>query len=141
MTAGTLSRLTGTLCLLALPLSVAQAHPRVVAAVPAVGGRVSMSPSQLMLTFNEPLSLALSRLSLLDAEQQAVKLDTLRSGMNDPKVLVAQILVALKPGRYTVKWQASGADGHPMRGEYTFEVALDEAKTGRGASLSSLRRS
>ncbi|MBI3792036.1 MAG: copper resistance protein CopC, partial [Gemmatimonadetes bacterium] len=32
----------------------------------------------------------------------------------------------------TVKWQAAGADGHPMRGEFTF--VLDPAAAPAGAS-------
>ena len=41
----------------------------------------------------------------------------------DNKTLTARVTQTLPPGRYTVRWQAAGADGHPVRGEYLFEVA------------------
>jgi methionine-rich copper-binding protein CopC len=83
---------------------------------------VTGAPREISLSFNEAVSVALSRLTLLDAAQRAVKLDSLRHAPGDAKTLTAKVLGALRPGRYSVKWQAGGADGHPMRGEYTFTV-------------------
>lgn len=108
------------LLLLALPFRTAAAHPRLVRAAPAADTHVQTMPRALSLTFNEPLTIALSRLTLLDRAGQPVALDTLRFAPEDTKTLTAKILGAMPAGRYTVKWQAAGADGHPMRGDYTF---------------------
>lgn len=105
-----------------LPLHAAFAHPRLLHAVPAADSRVPTAPRELTLTFNESVTAALSRLTLLDAARQPVALDAPQSPPNDGKTLSAHIRGALAAGRYTVKWQAAGADGHPMRGEYTFVV-------------------
>ncbi len=105
---------------LALPFRTAAAHPRLVRAAPAADTHVQTVPRALSLTFNEPLTIALSRLTLLDPAGQPVALDTLRSAPDDNKTLTAKILGTMPAGRYTVRWQAAGADGHPMRGEYTF---------------------
>jgi methionine-rich copper-binding protein CopC len=105
---------------LALPFRTAAAHPRLVRAAPAADTHVQTIPRALSLTFNEPLTIALSRLTLLDPAGQPVALDTLRSAPDDTRTLTAKILGTMPAGRYTVKWQAAGADGHPMRGEYTF---------------------
>ncbi|MBI3793052.1 MAG: copper resistance protein CopC, partial [Gemmatimonadetes bacterium] len=55
--------------LLALPLHNAAAHPRLVKATPAADSRTAVAPTEISLTFNEPLTLALSRITLLDAAQ------------------------------------------------------------------------
>lgn len=105
---------------LVLPFRSAAAHPRLVRAVPAAGSHVQTMPRVLSVTFNEPLTVALSRLTLLDPAGQPVALDSLRSAPEDTRTLTAKVLGTMPAGRYTVKWQAAGADGHPMRGEYTF---------------------
>jgi copper transport protein len=105
---------------LVLPFSSAAAHPRLVRSEPAAASHVQTMPRALALTFNEPLTIALSRLTLLDPAGQPVALDTLRFAPEDTKTLTAKILGTMPAGRYTVRWQAAGADGHPMRGEYTF---------------------
>ena len=105
---------------LVLPFRSAAAHPRLVRAEPAAASHVQAMPRALALTFNEPLTIALSRLTLLGPAGQPVALDTLRFAPEDTKTLTAKILGTMPAGRYTVKWQAAGADGHPMRGEYTF---------------------
>lgn len=103
-----------------LPFRSAAAHPRLVRAVPAAESHVQTMPRALSLTFNEDLTIALSRLTLLDPAGQPVALDSVRFAPEDSKTLTAKILGTMPAGRYTVKWQAAGADGHPMRGQYTF---------------------
>lgn len=120
-------RRLGAAFLFALPLHAAFAHPRLMHAVPAAGSRVPTPPRELILTFNESVTAALSRLTLLDAAQQPVAIDALRAAPEDGKTMRAGIHGALAAGRYTVKWQAAGADGHPMRGDYTFVVETGAA--------------
>lgn len=107
---------------LALPLRQAAAHPRLVSSTPASGGHIAAAPVELTLTFNENITLALSKLTLLNAAQKPVLLDTLHSHASDAKTLMAKTATPLTAGRYTVKWQAAGSDGHPMRGEFSFVV-------------------
>ena len=118
--------------LLAAPAREAAAHPRLMKAVPAADSRAAVAPKEIALTFNEDLTLALSRITLTDGKQQVIPLDTLRAGPNDPKTLIVKVTNPLVPGRYTVKWQAAGADGHPMRGELTF--AIEPAAPGASAA-------
>lgn len=127
----------------ALPFRTATAHPRLVRAVPAAGSHLTTAPREVSLTFNEAVTVALCRLTLLDATQHPVALDTLRAAPGNARTLTARILGKLPPGRYSVKWQAGGADGHPIRGEYTFVVdpgagglptgAMATARPGGGA--------
>lgn len=120
--------------LLSLPQHDAAAHPRLLKAAPAADSRSSVAPTEIVLTFNEPLTLALSRITLMDATQRTIALDSLRAGHDDPKTLLAKVTGVLAPGRYTIKWQAAGADGHPMRGELTFVVDPAAAPTGPGTA-------
>ena len=108
---------------LAPPLHAASAHPKLVSSTPPANGTVAMAPALISATFNEPLTLALSKLTLFDASARAVPLDSLTAAAADSKTLVAKTTTKLAVGRYTVKWQAAGADGHPMKGEFTFVVA------------------
>jgi methionine-rich copper-binding protein CopC len=109
-----------------LPISRAEAHPKLLSATPAVDSRIADAPTTLSLTFNEKITLALSTVTLVDAAQKPVTLDSLHSGKDDAKTLVTKVVGAMAPGRYTVKWTAAGGDGHPMKGEFSFTV--DAAK-------------
>lgn len=125
------------LLLLALvfPFRSAAAHPRLVRAVPAAASHLQTMPRALSVTFNEPLTIALSRLTLLDPAGRPVALDTLRFAPEDTKSLTAKILGTMPAGRYTVKWQAAGADGHPMRGEYTFVLDAGPVESTPGMTV------
>jgi methionine-rich copper-binding protein CopC len=106
---------------LAAPLSAASAHPRLLRASPAADSRSTEAPRQLVLTFNESLDLALARVTLHHGEM-TVRLDSLRLATTDDKTLLATVVESLAPGRYTVRWQVSGDDGHPVRGTFSFDV-------------------
>jgi methionine-rich copper-binding protein CopC len=121
----------GSLLAVTLPARSALAHPKLVSASPAANASVEQSPALISATFNETLTLSLSKLTLIDAAQRAIPLEATKAAEGDPKTLTARVTVALKPGRYTAKWQAAGADGHPMRGEFTFLVV---APSGAGPS-------
>lgn len=114
-------RLVLPLAALAAPLASAAAHPRLEQATPAADSRLGVPPRQVALTFNESLDLALTRVTLLRGAEP-VRLDSLRLAPRDERTVIAAIPAVLAPGRYTVKWQVTGDDGHPVRGEFSFEV-------------------
>ena len=111
---------------LAVPLSAASAHPRLVTSAPAADSRSAEAPRQLTLTFNESLDLALTRVTLHHGEMP-VQLDSLRLAAGDNKTVIAKTIGTLAPGRYTVRWQVTGDDGHPVRGSFSFEVLAANA--------------
>lgn len=106
---------------LAAPLSAAHAHPRLMKSTPAADSRSAEAPLAIALTFNESLDLALTRVTILRGETQ-VSPDSLHLAVGDDKTIVAALGSALAPGRYTVRWQVTGGDGHPVRGQFSFEV-------------------
>lgn len=106
----------------------ALAHPKLLSAVPAANSHVPAVPATVRLTFQEPLEPALSRITLMHAGAHAVTMGTVSSDSTDRKTLVASLATPMGAGTYTVSWQAAGADGHPMRGTYTFTVDAPAAK-------------
>lgn len=111
---------------LAVPLSAASAHPRLVKSTPAADSRSAEPPRQLALSFNESLDLALTRVTLHHGEMD-VRLDSLRLAAGDDKTVTATVVGKLAPGHYTVRWQVTGDDGHPVRGTFSFEVLRAKA--------------
>ena len=106
---------------LAVPLRAASAHPRLLKATPAADSRSAEAPRQVALTFNESLDLTLTRVTLHHGEM-AIRLEAFQFAQGDDKTVTASIVGSLAPGRYTVRWQVSGDDDHPVRGTFTFEV-------------------
>ena len=111
--------LAAALCAVA---GVAQAHPELVKADPAVRGHVSGSPRALRITFSEPLVPAFSGAELIGPSGQAVKLGKPAVDSKDKRVLIVPITARLAPGTYTVKWHAVSSDTHRITGSYTFMV-------------------
>ncbi|MHB0962081.1 MAG: copper resistance CopC family protein [Gemmatimonadaceae bacterium] len=119
---------------LVLPVRTASAHPRLLRAVPASESRLAVAPREIALTFHETVVVGLCRLTLLDAARHTVTLDSLRAATGDAKTLTAKIPGTLRPGRYTVNWQAGGADGHPVRGAYSFVVEAEPVRPAKDST-------
>lgn len=90
---------------------------------PAKGAVLRRVPRELRLTFTEPVERAVARLTLAHANGQLVALGTITVPADSASQLVAAIQGEMTAGRYTVRWQVAGADGHPVRGDFTFDVA------------------
>jgi methionine-rich copper-binding protein CopC len=116
----------------AAPLSAAHAHPRLVKSTPAADSRSAEPQRAVALSFNEALDLALTRVTILRGETQLTP-DSLHLATGDDKTIVAAFRSALAPGRYTVRWQVTGDDGHPVRGQFSFEVLAQGAPSARPA--------
>ena len=107
---------------LAMPLATAQAHGHLVRSDPAKGSHARTLPSQLSLTFSEPPNVSLSHLVLVGPGGKPIALSPLALDQNDRATITARIAAPLPVGQYTVRWQMAGDDGHPVRGEYAFDV-------------------
>ncbi|MFO1248381.1 MAG: copper resistance protein CopC [Alphaproteobacteria bacterium] len=101
---------------LLLAASPAFAHAKLVSSDPAAGSSVK-SPSMIKMTFAEPLEPAFSTATLSDAGGKALPVPKSVGGAT-----ITLLPLALKPGAYTVKWQAVGHDTHKLSGSFGFKV-------------------
>ena len=106
----------------------AGAHSSLVATEPPDGARLGAAPSEVVLRFDQGVSAGLGAVRVLDAgggrvDGGAVTVDgtSLRVGVDD----------ALDEGAYVVGWRAQSADGHPIRGAFSFTVG-DAGPVGDG---------
>lgn len=121
---GTVLRRVAALVLIALAAFPAPvfAHAHLESSKPASGARLSVAPRELVLTFSEAPTLAMSALRLVGPDSAEIALGTLGHSAG-AKTLTASITGALKAGRYTVLWQTAGDDGHVQHGSYLFVIA------------------
>jgi putative copper export protein/methionine-rich copper-binding protein CopC len=110
--------------------STALAHDGLVRSVPAKDAHLSAAPRSLRLTFTNAPQLRFARIQLFAPNESGVALGALR--VDSVRTVVADIAGPLAGGVYTVAWQIMGADGHPVRGRFTFIIA--PGATGLGVS-------
>ena len=100
----------------------AAAHPDIVAASPSPGAAVSARPTELRLSFSEPLFVNFSGVVVTDGRGKRVSTGRPKLAPGDAKVLVVPLKAPLAPGTYTVQWHAVSADTHRITGSYRFTV-------------------
>ena len=106
--------------------SRAEAHDALTSSTPARNAGLAGVPTELRLTFSNPVALALARVTLLGPDSTNVPLGALGLHPDSARVLIAPIAAErLLTGRYTVQWQIAGADGHPVRGSFAFTILPD----------------
>ena len=119
------------LSLTALP---ARAHADFVGSNPSDGSVVQSFPSEISLTFNEELLTlddeSVNTISLFGPDEIEISLSSAEANGANLVATVAGDAAALPAGRYRVSYRAVSADGHPVKGEISFEVApLEEITT------------
>ena len=111
------------LAALAITLSpLASAHASLVDSFPAKGQTLTGSPAEIHLTFNERVEAKYCRVKLVSDAGKNFDADRPRADKANPNTLVAAVPV-LKPGSYSARWTAVGADGHKTHGDFKFTVA------------------
>ena len=115
-------RTAGLAIVLALALSApAFAHAHLKSSVPAGASTVTISPTELDLTFTEGVNIKFTgvRFTGPDGKPVATGDGMLKGGDADYMVPVAGTLA---DGIYTVDWHALSTDGHNTDGTYKFTV-------------------
>jgi len=99
------------------------AHGGLKSSNPRGGARLDRAPTELVLDFTEASPLSVTRARLVGADSVPVALGALAhvAGSGERSVRAA-ITGPLAAGTYAVEWQTAGADGHPVRGRFTFVV-------------------
>ncbi|WP_422773825.1 copper resistance CopC/CopD family protein [Plantactinospora sp. WMMC1484] len=117
--------LAGLAVLLVAPARPAAAHAAIVSTVPQQRSVLGSSPTEVTITFSEPVALVPGRAQVLAPDGK-------RINNGDPTVrdatLRIPIRVADRPlGTYLVSYRVISADSHPVAGSYTFSVGAASA--------------
>ena len=102
--------------------SVVAAHPLPKATSPAPNAVLTTSPSEIRMTFSEPLVAAFSGLELKTQAGAPVAIGASAVDRKDKRQLFAPVTAALAEGTYTVNWRAVAADTHHVAGHFSFQV-------------------
>lgn len=95
------------------------AHSKLQSSVPAAEAKVTEAVQELSLSFNEKIDSTLSTLSITNDKGE--KIDTAEVKVEENH-LKASLGSPLDSGTYTVEWKIVGRDGHPVKGDYAFQV-------------------
>jgi copper resistance protein C len=127
--------IVAALLLLVTPVLVF-AHARLLRSTPSAGARLETAPASIRLVFSETPMVAVSRIVLLAANSDTIRLSGVRVDPADHHAILADVPASLDSGKYTVHWSAAASDGHPSKGSFTFTIgrALVSATAERAAA-------
>src|SRR6056297_243849 len=98
----------------------AAAHALLVESQPNDRAVLAEAPTEVVLTFTEPVTLPSGGLRVLDAEARRVDLGVIATA--DPTRLAVALPSELPDGGYVVDYRVVSADSHPVGGVRTFTV-------------------
>jgi copper transport protein len=107
-------------CALALP-PAAWAHAALLRTDPQASGTVETPPSHVALTYDEAVAPKFAVISVTDARGQQETTASPAALPSDPDTIAVPVR-HLPEGWYLVYWRVISADGHPVRGAFTFAV-------------------
>jgi copper transport protein len=105
---------------LALP-AAAWAHAVLLRTSPLGNKVLPAAPAQVAMTYSEPVESRFAIVSVTDAGGNLVTNGSPATSPQDPNTLVVP-LKNVPEGWYLVYWRVISADGHPVRGAWTFAV-------------------
>lgn len=96
----------------------AWAHNALVSTSPGDGKSLATPPSSIVLTFNEPAIRTGTKVLVTGPDGSVTQ--------GDPQLVDTTVEQGLLPelsaGEYKVAWRVTSADGHPINGEFSFDV-------------------
>jgi copper transport protein len=101
--------------------AAAWAHAALIQTVPVASRTVDTAPSAVRLTYSEPIEPRFAIVSVTNAAGQQLASGTPQRAPGSPQTLVTP-LSHTPQGWYLVFWRVISADGHPVRGAFTFAV-------------------
>jgi copper transport protein len=114
--------LVAALLLSAFLAGQAFAHAALVASDPADGAVLAKAPTELSLTFDEPVSPLI--LKLVEPDGRAAPLGKPKL---DGNRLLADTPPGLGTGSYVLSWRVISEDGHPVGGAVVFSIGMPSA--------------
>jgi Uncharacterized protein, homolog of Cu resistance protein CopC len=111
------------LVVLLLTARPAWAHVELTGTSPADGAVVDGPVTEVTLTFSAPVKQEFSTVTVHDSAGQSYEIGT-SQGVNST---VTQPVRELSPGSFTVTWRTVALDGHPLQGQFRFQVVGNAA--------------
>jgi copper transport protein len=118
-------RLATALLFLALPVLMAapaSAHATLQESVPADGAILPVSPTQVLLRFDESVEVALGGITVLAADGGDVTVGKVHHVAGAGSQVAIDLGASLPDGSYLVNWRVQSADSHVIEGALTFSV-------------------
>lgn len=103
-----------------LPSSIGSAHSELLKANPVPNSQNDPTLSEIRLTFGERLENGLYGILVLDTNGIAVTDEKAKLSPDGKEIFLK--LKLLPEGLYTTTYRVISADGHPIRGSYTFTI-------------------
>jgi methionine-rich copper-binding protein CopC len=105
-----------------LLFGAARFHNHLVKSAPDSGEKLTASPKEVRLWFNERPEIPFTSVTLLRAD--STKIVTIKALATDDSMAVSAPLPApLAPGVYLITWRTASRDGHAIRGTYGFSIS------------------
>jgi copper transport protein len=100
----------------------AAAHAALDTTIPADGETVADAPSEVLITFNEPVEATLGAARVYDGTGTQVDEGDARLLGDDHLTLRVGLPSDLDQGTFVVTWSATSEDAHPVKGAFLFNV-------------------
>jgi copper transport protein len=114
--------------------SPASAHAELLTTNPAPSSVLLVPPSQIVLHFDEPVTIDFGSVSVLALDGRRVDEGGVHHLGNDGSTVVLPLPNQLVRGTYVVGWRVISDDSHPVHGAFVFSVGT-AASVGRAASV------
>jgi copper transport protein len=111
----------------------AWAHPYLVRTLPQAGYAVATPPSEIGLVFDETVTFNDDAI-VVDGQSRGIIATSPPTASRQSQKLTVQPETSLPSGRYVVRWQVIGEDGHPVTGSFSFGVGSGPLPTGSASS-------
>ena len=97
-------------------------HNHLVKSTPSAGERLTVSPAEIRLWFNERPEIPFTSVTILRADSS--KIATIKAvATPDSMAVSAPLPQPLPAGSYLITWRTASRDGHAIRGSYGFSIA------------------
>jgi copper transport protein len=100
---------------------VAWGHAALLGTAPAASAVTLHGIDQVALTFSETIEPRFAVISVTDAKGRQHATGSAARSLSNPRTIVRPV-DRLRPGWYLVYWRVISADGHPVRGAFTFAI-------------------
>jgi methionine-rich copper-binding protein CopC len=97
-------------------------HNHLVRSMPSAGEKLTASPADIRLWFNERPEVRFTSVTILRADSS--KIATIKAvATADSMAISAPLPEPLPAGAYLITWRTASRDGHAIRGTYGFSIA------------------